>query len=348
MLIPRIIYNQSSKKYLIHFDGHLIEEYSQQLQKIAEDYEIEGLFLHPTRKDKIKHKHLRICRYCHKTYPDTTFNKIAHIIPELMGNDNLISDDECDSCNHLFSKYEDSFANFLGIARTLSGAKGKEGIPTFKNPDKMVEARKNESSDGVLLQFKDLHNEEYYEIDESRTKLTVKVKRHTYIPLYVYKCLLKIAFGLLNDNALPLYKICEKFLLSHYYDNQVKGHPYLRLFGFYCPGPLFTSPAPFVIIWKMKESKDGKNIPTRIMVIHFQNYVFQIFIPFGPKDEEINQIGKQINFNFIPPFLDAKWIKEFGKPSIFHIDMSSNIPIKGDNQNVTLTFSEPIPKDFPR
>lgn len=187
---------------------------------------------------------------------------------------------------------------------------------------------------------------EYYEIDKTKKNLTIKATRYPYKPIYVYKCLLKIAVGLLNENVLLNYEPCQRFLLSDKYDAQLKGNPYIRLFGYFCPGPPLIPPS--VFICKKKEDKKNKNIPTRTMVIHFQNYVYQIFIPFGDEDKEINQIGKTLTFNYVPPFLDKTWIEEFGKPTIMNIDLSDSETKRGDKQNITMTFSEAIFKDFPK
>jgi len=110
----------------MNFKGKLIDEHEKQFLKIITDYEVESIYLHPEKRPKLKRKDCRICRYCGCSYTTMTFKKIAHIVPELMGNANLISDYECDSCNALFSKYENDLANFLGIARTLTAAKAKE------------------------------------------------------------------------------------------------------------------------------------------------------------------------------------------------------------------------------
>lgn len=328
----------------MNFQGNFIEEHKEQFQKIIDNYEVECLYLHPSKKDKLKNKKSRTCRYCNQSFPLVTFNKVAHSVPELMGNQNLVSDFECDSCNLFFSKYEDALAKFLGISRTLTKAKGKEGIPTFKNPDKKLEARKNDETKGVLISFEGL-DEEYFEIDETKRKLTIKATRHPYKPLYVYKCLLKVAFGLLNGNVLPNYEDCRKLLLSDDYDTQLNGHPYLRLFGYFSPGPQF--PSPMIMLWKKKEDKSYLNIPKRTMVIHFQNYVYQIFLPFGLEDNDINQEGKTIKFDLIPPFLDKKWVELFGKPTVMNIDLSDCELKRSDKQNITMTFNEAIFKGFP-
>lgn len=335
-------YDQSTNTYSINFLGEFTDNYKEQFAKFIEDYEVEGIHFHPNRKQHLKKNSDRVCRFCDKKKPEVSFKKGAHIIPELMGNKNLVSDYECDTCNDLFSVYEDSLAKFLGIARTLSSSKGKEGIPTFKNPDKKLEARKNDSTNGLLINFEGI-DEQYFEIDQIGKKLTIKATRHPYKPIYVYKALLKIAYGLLSEEELPNYELCKKFLQSDKNDSDLKGHPYLRLFGFFSPGPQF--PSPLVFLWKKKKEKMEKNIPMRSMVIYFHNYVYQIFLPFGVEDREINKAGQTITFNILPPLLDKKWIEIFGQPGNIHIDLSDYETKKNEKQSVTMTFDEAIFKD---
>lgn len=65
-----------------------------------------------------------ICRYCGGRNPKT-FRKIAHAIPEALGNKWIISADECDVCNDAFSLYEDALANSVSPLLTLGGTAGK-------------------------------------------------------------------------------------------------------------------------------------------------------------------------------------------------------------------------------
>jgi len=73
------------------------------------------------------------CRFC-KLMTPVTFNNVAHIIPDFMGNRYVSSNFECDACNSLFSRYESSLANFLGLSRTVSQIPGKAGkIPSYED-----------------------------------------------------------------------------------------------------------------------------------------------------------------------------------------------------------------------
>ena len=68
--------------------------------------------------------------------PDVTFKKKAHVIPQSLGNRNIVSLFECDSCNGaIFSIYESSLAAFIGIPRTFAEIRGQKGVPTYKDKE---------------------------------------------------------------------------------------------------------------------------------------------------------------------------------------------------------------------
>jgi len=73
-------------------------------------------------------KQKRVCRYCHKSMPETTFKEIAHTIPEALGNKSIITNDECDICNHFFGcGIEQDFISIFDLPRLLFDVSGKKG-----------------------------------------------------------------------------------------------------------------------------------------------------------------------------------------------------------------------------
>src|SRR5689334_16716472 len=72
-------------------------------------------------KRSLKHFRERICRFCKRSYPEVQFSNYSHLLPQLIGNSNLYSDFECDSCNERFSKIENDLAEFLGASRSFTG-----------------------------------------------------------------------------------------------------------------------------------------------------------------------------------------------------------------------------------
>jgi hypothetical protein len=69
-----------------------------------------------------------------------TFKKLAHALPDFLGNHSIISMNECDDCNDYFGKgCEDHFSKMMLLPRTLMGIPRKKGPKsTFKSNDETL------------------------------------------------------------------------------------------------------------------------------------------------------------------------------------------------------------------
>ncbi len=65
-----------------------------------------------------------VCRYCGEARPEL-FRKEAHTFSDFLGNKKVISLDECDRCNAIFSRYESALAEIVRPYLTIGGVKGK-------------------------------------------------------------------------------------------------------------------------------------------------------------------------------------------------------------------------------
>ena len=95
----------------MNFEAHI--GFIQEAARFLEIYELDNAFI-PTKSKYInlKPKRERTCRFCGLSFPETTFKKEAHLIPEMLGNKTLLSDFECDKCNHYFGvTFENHLAN---------------------------------------------------------------------------------------------------------------------------------------------------------------------------------------------------------------------------------------------
>ena len=78
-------------------------------------------------------KQPRTCRFCHRTANETSFDKVAHVIPTALGNDHLKSAEECDECNEYFgNETEPSLISMLDVQRVFLGTEGRNGSPETK------------------------------------------------------------------------------------------------------------------------------------------------------------------------------------------------------------------------
>jgi len=331
-LIPT--YDKKTGKQVIQFIGERPIDDARQFQRFGEIYKFKSLtFMNDNRKD-LKPRLERTCRFCGKSHPDTTFKKDAHMVPRLIGNKHLLSDFECDICNQHFSKFEDSFANFIGLPRTLILNRNQEKIPTFKSPDENLVIRESDEKKGTLsIEKGDEHG--LIEHDKENKKFIITSTKHSFIPIDVYKCLLKIAISLNNEKEID-YSKSLKLLMTHELDNQVESNPLLILHKYFIPGPSFVTP--YIFNWTKKPEYEEKPYPTQTLVISFLNFVYQFFVVFNPQDDWFISSKERINLNIVPPFIDKEWIIKYEKPIPDVIDLSGKDKVKGQTENVSIKY----------
>ncbi len=110
------------------FDDSSLKAY----QELLKFYYPDMIVKPPATKQVIPGNSSQACRFCLRKSPEVTFRKEAHLLPQLMGDRNLLHDVECDDCNKRFGRFENSFANFLGIYRTLDKMHGREAFLYLK------------------------------------------------------------------------------------------------------------------------------------------------------------------------------------------------------------------------
>lgn len=149
-------------------------------------------------------KENRCCRFCNKTMRDgVTFKKVAHAIPEGLGNKNIILGDECDNCNEFFgNNIEPTLIEHLDIYRVFLGIKGKNGAPKIKYKNGYMQYENNMSI--VVSQgFKRVSDKEFTINLESTKSLT---------PAKLYKALCKITLSTIDEKHMVDLKQTVKWL----------------------------------------------------------------------------------------------------------------------------------------
>ena len=281
------------------------------------------------KKLNLKKRNERICRFCGKAYPDVKFKKKAHLVPELIGNKNLLSDFECDNCNYDFGLLENEFANFLGLSRTLSMQSGKKGIPTFKSPDKNLTIR--EEKEGGLL-FSEVINDKSIRTNKESEKVVINTTKHPHCRTMVYKCLVKIGLSLIKEEDISEYKESINFLRNKKlkkYENSL-----FTIHHYFIPGPYVKFP---ILMSFKKKSKISNNLlPSRTFVIYFHNRMIQFFIPFDPNDKKINMPNSKIEVSIVPPLVNQEWINLFGKPKSEFINLDNPEKIRNASEQITI------------
>jgi uncharacterized protein YbaR (Trm112 family) len=267
-----------------------------------QEYTIEEVVVCPDTKNlNLKPKAQRICRFCGLTNPYTTFKNDAHVIPELLGNKYLISDSECDGCNAKFSRYEGDLASFLGAYRTIHGVKKKKNrFPVFLTPDNLLVVKRTPLygiKDGVHISLDD-QARNLLRVDDNAGTLEVTYKKRPYIPLNVYKALLKIALSVLPNTYIPNYRI---FNFLHK-DEVLK--QFAKVFFYELP---HHHAVKLPVCYLFKKLNSSNKTTELIFALYFQNYIYQFPIHFHKSDFEIGLYnGGNYSIPMCPPIIFSK------------------------------------------
>lgn len=217
------------------------------------------------------------CRFCKKTFPETTFNTISHLIPEMLGKNNTRIIDECDECNNKFSKYESHLNNFLAPYLSLIAAKGKKGYSSFTS-------RMDENDNRTIVQAQEFQRRIYFgsntddfKYDYEGKTLHINLRKQSYIPIYVYKSLMRIGLSLLPIENIEANHHYTNWLMSNDIDDLTK-HPFLNCFFTHLGNKSFLNP--WAELYKAKQVKNqDSECPEFILVVCSHNIVMQIFLP---------------------------------------------------------------------
>lgn len=323
------VYNYTERRASIFsienpFRGAMGEAFEQFLEYYSPDL----IAFAPAQKLKLTKPTERICRFCYRQHPDTTFKKQAHVLPQLIGNRYLVHDCECDICNMLFGTYEDSFSKYLGMMRTADVIRGQNGVPTFKSTDGQLTMRLTKVEDGVnyidILDYRAGQNS----MDENSIKLT-GIKQ-PYIPLHVMKSLYKIGYSLLSASELPDYEPILKIVTGTQFDNKLKNIAEVAKFTL----PI-TAQTPYVVTYRKKPEHAGLHIPTKVVTLSFGRYCYQFFL-LNSNDYFMFKAGEECKFMQIPPYFNGDQSKLIGE----RIDFSSPEKRIGEEHSAILTFDK--------
>ncbi|ELR71726.1 hypothetical protein C900_02311 [Fulvivirga imtechensis AK7] len=272
----------------------------------------------------------RVCRFCKKDASSTSFRKLAHLIPALMGNKVLFSGYECDNCNMLFSKYENDLANFSGIWHTLSQVSGRGGVSKFK--DKKNKFHIISKDNQLHLYIKDLKKGG---VNVNNEMLSINTFKPAFIPRNVFKCFVKIALGFLDKKNLGGYEKTRRWLIGEIPEKAIAMHPY-----FYVPRARGTKKLnePLIMLMKRKQFDAPFAIPEHCLLIFYGIFIYQIFIPFH--QSEVTQFSKGKLYIPIAEYLCQEISSDNpnGAAQVNIMNMGATIKVKGLDEIIRLPF----------
>ncbi|MFC2184334.1 HNH endonuclease [Bacillus paranthracis] len=279
----------------------------------------------------------RVCRFCGKSQNEVSFKKDAHVIPHMLGNQYLLSKYECDVCNQYFAKLENDFGNYTLFIRSMQGQKGKKGYPKFKRDKFKVETELKEE-EGAEEQKKRLKISD--EIGSNRVKeneetnnMIITGEKDSYIPIAVYKCLVKVALTLMPDIHIKYFSKSIKWILE---EDHLKGNPNSKLLLYESLISPHYFKSPFVLLHLRKESAKT-DLPYAICKMYFGYFMYQFYIPMCEKDE-----NKKLIFR---PIISERNVMTNNRMNC--LDLSSPRIIRGEKVKLELTYGEknPTPKE---
>ncbi|WP_018612531.1 HNH endonuclease [Segetibacter koreensis] len=320
--------NNTGRKF--QFQLFMPNGYLEKVDGFTKNFELVAVQHSALTIQKLIPKAERRCRFCKKTYGQTKFKKEAHIIPEMLGNKNLLSYSECDNCNYQFGQFENELAHFLGIFRTISGVDAKQGVPCFKSPDQQIIAKANGETIDILRE--DTSNDAI-KVNKDLSNLTVRYKKPSYSPLMVYKAFVKIAMSIIKEHELNEdYQLAIDFLL----------HPNsIKMTGCFVSGytlPFSYNLPPQAYLFKKKDAMSPMH--THVLALYFQNFIFSIPVPLNKKDFFFYNKENVLKLPEYPPLLlePTNMIDLTLTP--FMNDFSSPDKVKGEEGELFFEFDK--------
>jgi hypothetical protein len=279
------------------------------------------------------------CRYCGGGEPEVKFSKVAHSLPELIGNKLLFSRDECNTCNEYFDKHlENHLANFLGISRTTARVDSKKGTPKFKsNSGERVEMIGNSL---VILETQDSN---LTALDEGTGLLTINTETKPYIPEQVYKCFVKMALSIMPEAELKGYKQCIEWIRLNKRPAKFNSSA-LKISRTFVPG---HRPFPAIWIKLFKRTGDKKTYPHMICNIAFYNFIFNFIVPFGSKDKIVDW-GNSKLLTF--PFIEGMLPRQKGRSQTEDLDLTGKLAKRNQDKaymQTTQKWTSPPLEEIP-
>ena len=225
------------------------------------------------------------CRFCGKTKNEVTFSNKCHAIPELLGNKKIITNNECDICNHYYGDtIESDLGKFTSPLRTLDHIKGKNKIPKYrdvKNPRNTAEFL-----NGTLY----VQNRNMLTVDQENKRLCFNLKTEKCIPINVYKSLVRIALNCMPKEYFDKFDNI-KWLKS---DETIElNKMYTNIFFKIIP----NIPQMFNIFLFIRKN-EVQNVPYCQMVLISNNLFFQVIIPFLNEDKILSDVVEIAECNF--------------------------------------------------
>lgn len=287
--------------------------HEEDLKTFFDSYTIERIIA-PSTKFELKPKSERHCRFCKDKRQNIKFEGRSHLIPEFLGNEDLLSDFECDACNAYFAPMENHFANSLGMMRTLWALTRGGSVPKFPSPSGVHAVGENfYGVKGVGISRPE--GSEGFTYNPTTGHFEVAFDKHSYVPLYVYKILLKLALSTIHEDEVGDYDRAFEFLMT-----KEKSTGWSQILSSTSP-PMAHVKEPACILFRKREASNLQL--THIFMLSFENMTYQFPMWYNVRDLEIGLYKQRIKPMFCPPTFQTKPPPDF-KVVREKVDLSSS------------------------
>lgn len=323
-----------------NIDRDVLEFYEMNYDVVeTPDYKNSTRLLKPEHKKhylgaNLKHK---ICRFCGKGEPEVTFKKIAHVFPESIGNKSLLSYYECDQCNHLFGKgIEDAYGKYFLFYHTISGIRGKNGLPKFKSVETYLDsngirrpyceiswvAPNPEKPEDVAMQIICSGSNSIQSFPKT---LHVEETIQNCCPIAVYKALVKMALTVMPFTELKPFEDTIKWIRDTEHENIFEPKKLIVRYRM-IPGYNVTR-FPHFVLYKRKNIVFDK--PYMLFNLTYGNFSMLIEVP---RKNGVNYNLMSIPFPPIPFYssFEGVW------------DLSEPILAAGSKHSIALNFEDKV------
>lgn len=253
-----------------------------------------------------------VCRFCGNDTNTVSFRKKAHACPELLGRNNYVIFDECDSCNEYASKFESHLSKFFMPYLSILGIRGKRKIPKFqsrtinRNEDTRTHLKYVEEGRVNLILNKESIDD--YTINKDEKSMSIRFRSPPLKPIYVYKALVKIALSFLPVDKLKKYEWIFDWLMER--DSEIVLSPAM----FVTTMVTKKWSEPNVLLYEANNKIENNCFyPELTLIVGFGNVNLQIFLPFSTSSEydELRELSKSMEL--YPSFVHDISIKESHK-----------------------------------
>lgn len=312
------------------------EEVLEQMNLIENNYNI--LFTNfnkLTEECNIGRNQNKVCRFCGRNEVETTFDTVAHAIPECLGNKQIICLDECDNCNQDFANnIEDHLAAITLPYRVINMIEGKKKIPSYQTQSQKAKIN-IEDAENRFLKIIAREDSGFASLDEKNNNIRIEYDLPSHVPSAAYKTLVKMALSIMTNEEINYFKILNSWIQEKDHSKTLMNQ--LKVIMTFVPG---INPFKQTTVFLLKRHSKIEKYPEYMFILAFGNIMYQIVIP---SDIEIQQKSStKTILKFLTPF-EIDW--KLGKPTHRILDWSQNTILKSYKQYMGFSYDQIIKLD---